>query len=103
MASHPEETRNIMLAIDYQTVQKTQIQPTTYLLDQLCHLSAVLREVREQQHDLFEQQQLLHEQQQALSAQKRILHEQGARVLQEYSAVLTQLAFRRERGFSQNF
>jgi chromosome segregation ATPase len=78
-----------MLAADSLTAKKTQIQHTTSLLDQLCHLSAALQEVREQRHELFEQQQTL--------------HKQEARMLEEYSSVLTQLASLRERGFSQNF
>jgi uncharacterized coiled-coil DUF342 family protein len=92
-----------MLAADSLTAKKTQIQHTTSLLDQLCHLSAALQEVREQRHELFEQQQTLHEQLQALYAQQQTVHKQEARMLEEYSSVLTQLASLRERGFSQNF
>jgi hypothetical protein len=81
-----------MLAIDSQHVQTTKKQDRIHLLNQLSHLSAVLREARANRHALSQHQQILHEQQQALCAQKHPLHEQETRALQEYASILRQLA-----------
>ncbi len=103
-----------MLLVDSPRVQATQKQDSIHLLNHLYHLSAVLRELREQKHFLFEQQQIHWEQQHFLFAQKasclerdavweqqcflfkqqHALFERESAVLKEQSVLLRQLSSR---------
>jgi hypothetical protein len=107
MAYSPYEKRNIMLAVDYQNVQATQQQDCIYLLNQLCHLSEALREVREQRCLLFQQQRALYQQEHILDPilykQEQAVYQRLSTLLKEYSTILGQLASIRAERFSPHF
>jgi ethanolamine utilization protein EutP (predicted NTPase) len=96
-----------MLAVDYQNVQAPQQQNCISLLNQLCHLSEALREVREQRCLLFQQQQALYQQEHILDPnlykQEQAVYQQLSTLLKEYSTILGQLASIRVQRFSPNF
>lgn len=84
-------------ALDYKAVQATQRHQTLTLLDQLSHISAALKDLRDhkcllraQKYALFAQQHALFEQQQAMGVEEDLL-------LQEELAILAQLSSLRAR------
>jgi hypothetical protein len=76
------------LALDYQTIPKTQRQHTINLLDQLSFLSTALKDLREQKRLLREQKYALFAQQHAISEQQQAMIAEESVSMQEESAIL---------------